>query len=92
MVRPMTASRSAIADVRLAVLREQGVHVPPSPCRVWMSRPESSLTSLGESAAKSGLKPLKSTVRSSAGWVRDSGIVEPSASGAGAPAPWDSAT
>ena len=34
--------------------------------------------SAGDSAANSGLKPLNSTVRSSAGLVRDSGMVAPS--------------
>ena len=34
--------------------------------------------SSGDSAWKSGLKPLNSTVRSSAGWVRSTGIVSPS--------------
>ena len=51
------------------------------------------LTSLGDSAANSGLNPLNSTVRSSAGWVRAQrdrravGAARPAA-----PAPWVSAT
>ena len=36
--------------------------------------------SAGDSAEKSGLKPLKSTVRSSAGDVWDTGMVSPASS------------
>ncbi len=57
-----------------------------------MTCAESSLTSCGESAAKSGLKPLNRTVRSSAGWVRASGIVPPSGSGVASPGSCVSAT
>ncbi|CAM5270232.1 hypothetical protein SFUMM280S_07130 [Streptomyces fumanus] len=39
--------------------------------------PASSLTSFGERPSKSGLKPLKSRVRSSAGAVRSRGMVSP---------------
>ena len=42
----------------------------------------------GEGASKSGLKPLKSTVRSSAGVVRDTGIVEPAGSRRVPPTSW----
>jgi len=47
--------------------------------------------SAGESASNSGLKPLNSTVRSSAGRVRDMGIVAPGDSESGPPTPWVSA-
>ena len=42
----------------------------------------------GESAANSGLKPLKSRLRSRAGWVRLSGIVDWSGSSEVFPTPW----
>lgn len=45
------------------------------------------LTSCGLSAANSGLKPFSSALRSSAGWVRDSGIVAPGFSRVPSPAP-----
>ena len=44
--------------------------------------------SVGDSAWKSGLKPLKRTVRSSAGLVRSTGIVAPSGSRAVSPTSW----
>ena len=50
-----------------------------------MSSKESWLTSSGDSAWNNGLKPLKSTVRSSAGLVRESGIVDPAGSRAVSP-------
>ena len=55
--------------------------MPPSPWSTCTSDPASWLTWSGVSAAKSGLNPLKSTVRSSAGAVRDIGIRVLSASG-----------
>ena len=48
---------------------------------------DSWLTSLGESAWNSGLKPLNSAVRSSAGLVRSSGICAPSGASALSVAP-----
>ena len=44
--------------------------------------------SVGESAWKSGLKPLKRTVRSRAGLVRSTGIVAPSGSRPVSPISW----
>ena len=44
--------------------------------------------SSGESAWKSGLKPLKSTVRSRAGDVRSTGILSPSSSASASPTSW----
>ena len=92
MVRPITASRSATDDVSEAVCASRLLMVPPSPCRTWMISPDSWLTSCGDSAANSGLNPLNSTVRSSAGWVRSIGMVAPGRSGSPAPAPCTSAT
>ena len=43
--------------------------------------------SSGDSASKSGLKPLNSTVRSSAGWVCATGMVSPSPSSSSPPLP-----
>ena len=65
---------------------------PPSPWRTEMICADSSLTSLGDSAANSGLKPLNSTVRSRAGRVRSFGIVWPSARVAALPGSWVRAT
>ena len=47
--------------------------------------------SVGESAWNSGLKPLNSTVRSSAGVVRSTGIVASSGSRPVSPISWVSA-
>ena len=47
--------------------------------------------SSGESAWNSGLKPLKSTVRSSAGEVCATGMVSPASSGSVSPISSDSA-
>ena len=44
--------------------------------------------SAGDSAANSGLKPLNSTVRSSAGGSATIGMVASSLSTAGPPTPW----
>jgi hypothetical protein len=85
MVRPMTSSRSARVEVSDAVLASSELTLPPSPCRTLMISPDSSLTSLGDSAANSGLNPLNSTVRSSADWVWSSPMVAPSLSGAAPP-------
>ncbi len=75
MTCPMTLSRSARVLVSEAVLVSSWLKLPPSPWKTWMTSAESLLMSAGDSAANSGLKPLNSTVRSSAGWVRFSGIV-----------------
>ncbi len=66
--------------------------LPASPCSVLMISIANELTSLGFRAANSGLKPLNSTVRSSAGWVWRSGIVPFSVSRRLEPAPSVSAT
>ena len=85
IVRPMTSSRSARVEVRDAVLASSELMLPPSPCRTLMMLPDSSLTSLGDSAANSGLNPLNRTVRSRADWVWSSPMVAPSLSGRAPP-------
>ena len=92
MVCPITWSRSARVEVSDAVWASSWSMLPPSPCSTWMISPESSLTSFGDSAAKSGLKPLKRASRSSAGWVRLTGMVAPAGIGAAEPVPSVSAT
>ena len=74
-MRPMTSSRSASVVVSDAVCASSELTFPASPCSVLMISMAKELTSLGFSAANSGLNPLKSTVRSSAGWVCRSGMV-----------------
>ena len=91
MVRPMTSSRSARVEVSEAVLASSELMLPPSPCRTLMMLPDSSLTSLGDSAANSGLKPLNRTVRSRADWVWSRPIVAPSLRGVALPTSWVSA-
>ncbi len=55
--------------------------------------PASWLTSGGDSPSKSGWKPLKSWVRSSAGVVRESGMVSPGRNvRPTGPAPWSRST
>ena len=91
IVRPMTSSRSARVEVSDAVLDSSELMLPPSPCRTLMMLLDSSLTSFGDSAANSGLKPLNSTVRSRADWVWSSPRVAPSLSGVELPTSWVSA-
>ena len=92
IVCPITWSRSARVEVSEAVWASSWSMLPPSPCSTWMISPDSSLTSFGDNAANSGLNPLKRTSRSSAGWVRLTGIVPPARSGAAEPVPSVSAT
>ena len=75
----MSSSRSARALVREAVLLIRLPTVPPSPWSTLTMFIESWLTSLGVSAWNSGWKPLNSSVRFSAGLVRETGMVPPSA-------------
>ncbi len=84
MTSPISWSRLASVLVSDAVLASRLWMVPPSPCSVRTMFIESSLTVLGSSAEKSGLKPLNSTVRSRAGLVCVIGMV-PSFFSRGAP-------
>lgn len=84
---PISSSRSASVVVSDAVCARRLFTVPPSPCRVLMISVASWLTSFGLSAANSGLKPFSSALRSSAGWVLDSGMVPPGRSRVLSPAP-----
>ncbi len=75
IVSPMTLSRSASVLVSEAVFCSSALRLPPSPWNTEITSAESRLMSAGERAWKSGLKPLKSTDRSSAGMVRSIGMV-----------------
>ena len=66
--------------------------VPPSPWNTWTISKLSWLRSAGDRASNSGLKPLKSTVRSRAGLVFSIGIVASSASTFWLPTSWVRAT
>ena len=92
IVRPMTSSRSASVVVSDAVCDSSEFTFPASPCSVLMISMAKELTSSGFSAANSGLNPLKSTVRSRAGWVWRSGMVPFSVRVRPPPAPSASAT
>ncbi len=85
---PMTLSRSASVLVMDAVFVSSAFRLPPSPWKTEITSAESLLMSEGDSAAKSGLKPLNSTVRSRAGWVRSIGMVESSGIRSRSPTPW----
>ena len=88
MVAPITWSRSARVLVSEAVLCSSWLRLPPSPWKICTTSAESLLMSVGLSAANSGLNPLNSTVRSSAGWVRLIGIVAPAGIRSRLPTPW----
>ncbi len=80
MTSPITWSLPARVVVSEAVCASRLSTVPPSPCSTWMISWESVFTSSGDSAWNSGRNPLNSTVRSSAGLVRSSGITPPGGS------------
>ncbi|CAM5473988.1 hypothetical protein SBADM41S_08480 [Streptomyces badius] len=67
---PITWSLAATVVLSEPTCRRRLSTVPPSPWRTCTMQPASSLTSGGDRPSKSGWKPLKSRVRSSAGAVR----------------------
>ena len=84
---PIAWSRSARVEVNCAVWLRMSLIVPPWPWNTVTSEVAMLLTFSGSSDLKSGLNPPISASRSSAGWVRATGMKPPGGNTRSAPSP-----